>query len=395
MSKRRKKQNVKRDASVGFLLSGDAYTTLCGDGYTPLNKNPEVVTACGVIAELIASMTIYLMCNTDNGDIRIKNELSKKLDINPNRFMTRHTWVKWIVMNMLLGGKGNAVVYPTTDDGILGDMILIPPSQTSFLQDGYGYQIGINGRYYDPDNVLHFVYNPDENYPWKGRGITVELKDVAQNLKQASDTKNAFMSNKFQPSLIVKVDASVEEFQSPEGREKLLEDYTAGVEQGRPWMLPGEMIDIKEIRPLTLGDLALNDSVVLDKKTVASIVGIPAFLLGVGNYNKDEYNNFISRKIKAIAEEIEQELSRKLLISPNWYWKFNVQSLYAYDIKTISDVYSNLYVRGLFTGNEVRDKLGASPMEGLDELVLLENYIPLDKIGDQKKLIQEGDTDGN
>ena len=32
--------------------------------------------------------------------------------------------------------------------------------------------------------------------------------------------------------------------------------------------------------------------------------------------------------------------------------------------------------------------------EGLDELVILENYIPLGMIGDQKKLIQGGEGDG-
>lgn len=32
-----------------------------------------------------------------------------------------------------------------------------------------------------------------------------------------------------------------------------------------------------------------------------------------------------------------------------------------------------------------------SPREGLDELVMLENYLPTDKLGDQKKLIQDGD----
>lgn len=399
MSKKRKRQNIKgnssRNSSVGFLLSGDAYTTLCGDGYTSLDKNPEILTACRTIAELISSMTIHLMSNTDAGDIRIKNELSRKVDINPNRYMTRRTWMESIVMNMLLYGKGNSIVYPMTENGMLGDLLPIPPEQTNYIPDGYGYKVGINGKYYNPDDILHFVYKPNPSYPWKGQGTTVALKDVAANLKQAADTKNAFMSNKFQPSLIVKIDASVEEFSSVEGRKQLQDEYTEGVEQGKPWMIPGDMIDVQEIRPLTLSDLAINDSVTLDKKTVASIVGVPPFLLGVGTFNKDEWNNFISTKIKSITEEIEQELTRKLLINPNWYWKFNVQSLYSYDIKTISDVYSNLYVRGLFTGNEVRDKLGASPMEGLDELVLLENYIPLDKIGDQKKLIQEGDTDGN
>lgn len=394
MSKK-KKQKMKTRAepskSVSWFCSPDAFDTLTCQGYTSLAHNPEILTGVNKIAKLIGSMTIHLMQNTADGDIRVRNELSRKIDINPNSNMTRSSFIQWIVNTMYLYGDGNAVVYPQFRRGYLRDLKPIPSAMTAFIPEGmWDYKVLINGEEYDPDEVLHFVLNPGNYYPWKGQGLQVALKDVANNLKQAAATEKGFMQSKWKPSIIVKVDALTEEFSSPEGRSRLLAEYIDTSEVGEPWMIPAEQFSVEQIKPLSLSDLALSDMVTLDKKTVASILGVPPFVLGVDEFKRDEWNNFINSTIMPIAKMIEQELTKKLLYSPEYYFRFNPRSLYNYELRDMAAIADDQYIRGIMTRDEVRDWIGLPPASEEDDLIILENYIPVGMIGDQKKLVQNG-----
>lgn len=387
------RKRERQDAKTFFLTSPSAYETLCVSGYTSLDKNPEIMTACFKIAQIISGCTIYLMSNTEAGDERIVNELSRKIDIDPMPTMTRQHWMTAIVMNMLLYGTGNSIVLPHTKGGLLDRLepiaasrIQLQPVGTSFEK----YEVLIDGvKKLKPEKVLHFVYNPDEYYLWKGKGFTVSLRDLANQLKQAGATTKAFMTSEYKPSIIVKVDGLTDEFSNPTGRANLQRDYLNPSEPGAPWIVPAEAIEVEQVKPLTLKDLAISEQVELDKKAVASILGVPPFVLGVGEYNKGEWNYFVQTTIMTIAKNIAAEMTRKLILKPTWYLRLNVRSLMDWDIETLYEVYGGMSDKGLATGNEVRDILGMSPKDGLDELRILENYIPSDMIGNQKKLIQE------
>ena len=385
---------IAQKRSMVWLTDTQGFETLACQGYHSLADSPEVSTAVNTIARLIGAMTIHLMRNENAGDVRIRNDLSDLVDIEPNRYMSRSNFIQWIVRTMLLEGRGNAVVWPRTEGGRLRELIPIPPAFTAFVPDGeFGYRVEIAGQLFDPEGLLHFAANPGSYYPWLGTGFTLTLADVANNLKQAATTEKGFMESKWKPSLIIKVDGLIDEFGNPIKRSKLLADYIETTEAGQPWLIPAEQFQVQEVKPLTLSDLALADFVKIDKKTVATILGVPPFVLGVEEFRREEWNSFINTTIMPLAQILQQEFTRKLLDDPALFFRFNPRSLLNYSMDELVKAGREMVDRMAMRRNEWRDWMGLEPDPDMDELLALENYIPADRLGDQAKLTGGGESE--
>lgn len=366
--------------------------TLAVPGYTRLIDSPDVLASIGGLADIISNATIQLMRNTDDGDVRVRNQLARFMDISPWRHGTRKDLISWIVWTMLTTSTGSAFLLPHTERGLLSELEPMPGAYALSDDNGLTYYVMWQGRRYAADSVLHFKRWPDPAQPWQGIGLRISLRDVTANLRQAAATKKGFMSDKWKPSVIVKVDALADEFADEAGRKRLVDQYMSGSSAGEPWVIPAELMEVQQVKPLSLTDLAIKDSVELDKREVASLVGVTPYMVGVGSYSDAEHNHMIRTTAVTISNIICQELTRKLLISEEMYFQMSTRRLYSYTLQELASVADDQYIRGLMDGNEARDWLGLSPRKGLNELVILENYIPRGMIGNQKKL--EG-GDGN
>ena len=376
-------QTTSTSNKIGYFMSSDAENILVS-GYTKLSDSPEVVTAVNTIADLVSNMTIQLMKNGDKGDTRVKNELSRLVDIAPNAYQTRKSFIFWIVKSMMI--NGDAVVMPLTRGGKAVELRPLADNKIQILDDAqndFNYYITYNSKIYEPNELLHFVLNPDDSKPYKGSSYRVSLNDVTHNLRQASATKRSFMSSEYMPSLVMMVDSDAD--LDEDEREKFEEKYLKRKDKNKPLLLPDGLVKFETIKPLTLEDLAIHESVKVDKETVASILGIPSFVLGVGSYSKDEWNNFINTKVMSIAQIIQQTLNR-LIVDDDMYFTFNPRSLYNYSLVEQVNAITALVKVNTLRRNEGRNWLGLAPDEEMDDLIVLENYLLQQDLSKQGKL---------
>lgn len=362
------------------LERGEAW---CPVGYTPLSQAPEIKAGIRKIAELMSVMPLHLLENTPKGNIRRNDELSRKLDITPCRYLSRPQWITKVVRDML--ETGNSYGIPVYNGSYL-DYIIPVKTGAALMPDGPdGYTVNINGVVYGPDEVLHFAYNAAPECPWDGKGLKVDLQSMINALAQAKTTTQAVLENPM-PSVIVRVDNLLEDLSTPEGRKEIADRYVKSVDAGTPWVLSADNFDVQQIKPLSLNDLAIKDGIEISTKQAAAVLGVPPYVLGVGSFSKEEYNNFISTRLQPLAVLIEQELTRKLLYSPSLFFRFSTRQLFSYTLEERLSYETALVDRGILSGNEVREDFGLEPVEGLDERRILENFIPYSMSGKQAKL---------
>lgn len=384
---KRKRRTASGNSLLGYYLSS-AMGEL-PDGYHRLLDCPEVAACVNAIAAPISTATIYLMENSKRGDRRVQDALARFVDVTPCAVMgTRQAWMDWIVSTMLTEGDGNAFVLPCSKDGELCELRPMPGAATITVGDSYA--VSWRGQRFAPEDVLHFRLHADPDTPWRGRGVRASAWRLTEALAQTEALRAQLESPRYKPPLIVSVDAD-SDLGTAELRDAFRDEFLEADDSGKPWVIPGGMISVNQVRPLSLADLAVADTVKLDRQSVASLFGVPSFLVGVGDYSQKAYNNFIQRMIVPICTGIEQTLTAGLLLSDRRYFMFNRRRLYAYDVKDLVGIYLDMHDRGIVNGDEVREVAMLDPA-GLREFKVLENFIPVDKIGDQnklKKLIQE------
>ena len=392
--KREATPNVKFVSTVSF----DELFKTGNSSYVSLADNPDVRIAVDTIAELVSNMSIHLLESTENGSKRVNNELAHLIDVEPAIGMTRKAWIAKVVRDLYLHGNGNSIARKIVSlkTGLLEELRPLDMSYVSYQYDDVSNNVQIKYRNQDlsSEQVVHFVINPNPHYPKIGDGYGDILQDVLQNLSQAQKTKATFMRGRFMPNIIIKVDSDSEELSNKEGREKVKDKYLDSDGGLEPMVVPADLMEVQSVKPLSLKDIAINESVEIDKKTVAGMFGIPPFLLGVGTFNKEEFNNFVNTRIASLGYVIAQTLTRDVLLNPNWYFQFNPRSLYSYDITELVNAGKEMVDRTAMVRNEWREWVGLEPRDDMEELITLENYIPTDKLGEQSKL-KGGDSDGS
>ena len=299
----------------------------------------------------------------------------KLLNQEPNNRMTRFTFIKTLIVSMLL--KGNAYAYIERDGKgdavalyyIPSDLVTIRQPQT--LKDDISYTVtGMKGMV-ESCNMIHLL-----NFSYDGITGISTLQNARRTLGLATEAENhaeGFFKGGANLAGVLKVQSSLTTQQKQALKTSWQSAFNAST--GTPngvAVLEGNM----DFEPITISPsdsqlLETRQFNVVDICRFFGVSPVKAFDLSNSSYSTIEATElaFLTDTLSPLLEKIEQEFERKLYKpseKDSIDVRFNTSVLLRADKQSLANYYNTLFNNGVMSINEIRRELDLEATDGGD-----------------------------
>lgn len=343
-----------------------------------------------VISDSVAQLPLepYFIDSSGYKEKHVTHPTYYLLNREPNKVMSRFTFIKTLIISVLLKGNGYAYIERDNKGNAIALHYLDPDFVTIIDKPTLKYSVTGIGNV-EPCNIIHIL-----NFSYDGmRGIST-LQHARQTLGLAADSEghaSGFFKGGANLAGILKVQSNLTAKQKTDLKTSWQTAFNA--QTGTPngvAVLEGNM----DFQPITVNPvdaqlLETREFNVIDICRFFGVSPVKAFDLSKSSYSTVEATQlaFLTDTLAPLLEKIELEFVRKLYKPSerqNVEVKFDTSALLRADKTSLAEYYNKLFQIGVVTINEVRKALDLPAIDNGDKSFVQVNIMPLDNAVNNK-----------
>lgn len=337
-----------------------------------------------VISDSVAQLPLepYFIDSSGYKEKHVTHPTYYLLNREPNKVMSRFTFIKTLIISVLLKGNGYAYIERDNKGNAIALHYLDPDFVTIIDKPTLKYSVTGIGNV-EPCNIIHIL-----NFSYDGmRGIST-LQHARQTLGLAADSEghaSGFFKGGANLAGILKVQSNLTAKQKTDLKTSWQTAFNA--QTGTPngvAVLEGNM----DFQPITVNPvdaqlLETRQFNVIDICRFFGVSPVKAFDLTNSSYSTVEATQlaFLTDTLAPLLEKIELEFVRKLYKPSerqNIEVKFDTSALLRADKTSLAEYYNKLFQIGAVTVNEIRKALDLPAIENGDKSFVQVNIMTLD-----------------
>lgn len=413
--------------------SAETEVTTYGDGAEKLlewlgidSKNTKAInevtyyTCLKLLAETIGKMPIKYYQRTKAGRIRAQpTAMTRLMSVRPNPYMTPTTM--WTTTEMNCQHYGNGYIWirraftPSTYGGEYKPLDMWPMQSncvTVYMDDVgvFGDEGKLYYAYVDPRTGKSYMF-PSEDVihvrTWysldgiTGQPVRKILKDTIEGMSAGQDVMNSQYKHGLSAAMAMQYLGDLSDGKRSQLAKKFADALSGPKNAGRVVPVPIGLT----LTPLniSMADAQFAELRKASALQIAASFGIKPNM--INNYDKSSYASSEQQaldflvgtaliRIKQYEEEIDAKTLEPWEAAENYFYKFNEKVILRADSKTQMETLKDGVNNGIYKPNDARDYLDLPWDPAGDKLIVNGNYIPLEMVGQQYGISQEGGQNG-